>query len=64
MISETNLMVFTSHSVPLPATRDLWSLGGHLWQEMAPRERQKLFHFLHTSDCKQILTTYEYINIH
>ena len=28
---------------------------GHAWLEMAPRERQKPFHFLHTSDGKQIL---------
>ena len=28
---------------------------GHSWLEMAPRERQKPFHFLHTSDGKQIL---------
>ena len=27
---------------------------GHSWLEMAPRERQKPFHFLHTSDGKQI----------
>ena len=27
----------------------------HSWLEMAPRERQKPFHFLHTSDGKQIL---------
>ena len=28
---------------------------GHSWLEMAPREGQKPFHFLHTSDGKQIL---------
>ena len=28
---------------------------GHSWLEMAPREGQKPFHFLNTSDCKQIL---------
>ena len=28
---------------------------GHSWLEMAPRERQTPFHFLHTSDSKQIL---------
>ena len=28
---------------------------GHSWLEMAPRESQKPFHFLHTSDGKQIL---------
>ena len=28
---------------------------GHSWLEMALRERQKPFHFLHTSDVKQIL---------
>ena len=29
---------------------------GHSWLETAPRERQKPFHFLHTSDGKQICT--------
>ena len=38
---------------------------GHLWLEMAPSKGQKPFHFLNTSDGKQILispkalTTYE-----
>jgi len=26
LVGEDNSMVFTSHSVPFPATRDLWSL--------------------------------------
>ncbi len=30
---------------------------GHSWLEMAPRERQKPFHFLNTSVDKQILNT-------
>ena len=42
---EDNSMVFTSHSVPLPAR-----VTGHSWLEMAPHERQKPFHFLQTSD--------------
>ena len=50
LVGEDNSMVFTPHSVPFPATSDLRS-----WLEMAPRERQKPFHFLHTSDGKQIL---------
>ena len=32
---------------------------GHSWLEMAPHERQKPFHFLHTSDGKQILIPVE-----
>ena len=43
-------MVFTSHSVLFSATRAL----GHSWLEMAPRERQKPFHFPHTSNGNQI----------
>ena len=49
LVCEDNLMVFISHSVPFPATRD------QSWLEMAPRESQKPFHFPHTSDGKQIL---------
>ena len=41
LVDEDNSMVFTSHSVPFP--------------EMTPSERQKPFHFLRTSDGKQIL---------
>ena len=52
LVGEDNSMVFTSHSVPFPATRD-----GHWWLEMTPRERQEPFHFLHTSDGKQIPCT-------
>ena len=47
LVGEDNSMVFTSHLVPFP---------GHSWLEMAPRERQKPFHFLNTSDGKQVLT--------
>ena len=50
LVGEDNSMVFTSHSVPFPA--------GHSWLEMAPRERQKPFYFLHTSDGKQIHCTH------
>jgi len=34
-------------------------MGGHSWLEMAPRERQKPFHFLNTSVDKQILNLHE-----
>ena len=46
LVGEDNSMVFTSHSVPFPATRSL---------EMAPHERQKPFHFLRASDGKEVL---------
>jgi len=56
LVGEDNSMVFTSHSVPFPATCDLRSLVKVTpGLEMAPRERKKPFHFLHTSDGKQIL---------
>ena len=42
LVSEDNSMVFTSHSVPFPATRDLRSLVGHSWLEMAPRETKTI----------------------
>ena len=45
LVGEDNSMVFTTHSMPFPATRD----RGHSWLEMAPRERQKPFNFLYTS---------------
>ena len=51
LVGEENSMVFTYHSVPFPATRDLRSLVAGL----APLESLKPFHFLHTSDGKQIL---------
>ena len=41
LVGEDNPMVFTSHSVPFP--------------EMTPSERQKPFHFLRTSDGKQMI---------
>ena len=53
LFDKHNSMVFTSHSVPFPATCDLRS-----WLEIAPRERQKPFYFLHTSDGKQIHCTH------
>ena len=32
--------------------------GHHSWLEMAPRERQKPFHFLHTSEGKEIIISH------
>ena len=51
LVGEDNSMVFTSHSVPFPATHDLRSLlagNDTLWET-------KTFNFLHTSDGEQIL---------
>ena len=57
LVGEDDSMVFTSHSVPFPTTHDLQSLvaGNNI-----SRERQKPFHFLHTSDGKQILISFPF----
>ena len=46
LVSEDNLMVFTTHSVPKVTSMKM---------EMAPSERKKPFPFLHTTDGEQIL---------
>ena len=50
LVNEDNSLVFISHSVPFPATGDLRALvagNGTSWEK-------KPFHFLNTSDGKQI----------
>ena len=48
LVGEDNSMVVTAHLVPFPATRDLVAGNGISWET-------KPFHFLNTSDGKQIL---------
>ena len=43
LAGEDNSMVFTSHSGPFPATRDM--TFGNLWLERGPRGRQKPFQY-------------------
>ena len=40
------------------ATDLSYIISGHSWLEIEPRERQRPFHFLNTSDYKQILNSW------
>ena len=43
LVGEDNSMIFTSHSVPFPATHDLRSLGGWKWHLV--RDKNHLIFF-------------------